>query len=304
VYTYKAYGLTIESEIAIPEFLPVKGEDPVDLFIKSEKIFLSPFLTRFRDRVIKRGKLGTILYWKKKAAFLLKDNTLLVDPHPDSRETNMVNALLIGPVMGNVAMERGDCSVFHSAVMADPTGTGAVAVMAVSGQGKSTTASAMLERGFSLVSDDLLILDKKDYSTAYPGYPGMKLWGETVRRFVSEEEELPYLGKRGVYDKRFRPLADSFHRTPIPIKAVFLLQFDDELTQPQTIRLSEKEALLKLQPHWYGSLFSGELLPLFGKRRLFEECAALAKNIPLYELSRPFDMGRLDESVELIQSLI
>ena len=274
MYTYKAYGLTIESEIAIPEFLPVKGEDPVDLFIKSEKIFLSPFLTRFRDRVIKRGKLGTILYWKKKAAFLLKDNnTLLVDPHPDSRETNMVNALLIGPVMGNVAMERGDCSVFHSAVMADPTGTGAVAVMAVSGQGKSTTASAMLERGFSLVSDDLLILDKKDYSTAYPGYPGMKLWGETVRRFVSEEEELPYLGKRGVYDKRFRPLADSFHRTPIPIKAVFLLQFDDELTQPQTIRLSEKEALLKLQPPLVRfPFFRGIAAPLWQKTPLWRVC--------------------------------
>ncbi|MBN2627394.1 MAG: hypothetical protein JXA95_12070, partial [Spirochaetales bacterium] len=56
-------------------------------------------------------------------------------------------------------------------------------------------------------------------------------------------------------------------------------------------------------PHWYGSLFGGDLLPILGKDRLFDECSRLARNIPVYTLIRPPGMDRLDETVALVDRI-
>jgi hypothetical protein len=304
VFYYKAYGLTIESDFPINEFISFEPDCSTQVFFRYGNIPLPHNKIHFRQRRIIAHRGGILLYWKKIGSFLVQDGChVTVSPHKSTKGTSLINSIIIGAVMGTILLQRRAHYVFHSSVVGKDDSHGAVALMALSGGGKSTMATAMINRGYSLVCDDLLVLKRaNDPLTVQAGFPGMKLWRSSAKALVDKGEDLPMIGKKGQFEKRNRSLRDNFLDKTLPLNSIFLLNFD-RVDKPIINRLNEQAALAELMPHWYGSLFGGDLLPILGNKRLFESCSFLAQATPIYRLTRPFGLDRLDETVELVDQV-
>ncbi|HEY2283736.1 MAG TPA: hypothetical protein VGH60_09330 [Solirubrobacteraceae bacterium] len=80
---------------------------------------------------------------------------------------------LIGKVLPAISVMRG-YEALHAAAVVSPQGT--IAIMAPSGSGKSTLALELLRRGWPLLADDVLALERIAGTVyAHPGSPHMNL---------------------------------------------------------------------------------------------------------------------------------
>jgi hypothetical protein len=94
-----------------------------------------------------------------------------------------VEAMLQGGVLGALLHQRGDLPL-HATTLVSPDGSRAVAIAGHSGAGKSTTAYALVRRGWTLVSDDLTrITIEEGKAVAWPGRDRIRLMEDACGRF-------------------------------------------------------------------------------------------------------------------------
>ncbi|MDC7221507.1 MAG: hypothetical protein PQJ59_16355 [Spirochaetales bacterium] len=301
----RAYGLNIDSEIDIEAFLDRPSESTAQITILRGNISVprKPFFLNKRKIIAHPN--GVLMYWRGIGYFLVEEGRrITVMTNKRHHRPGIVQNILLGPCMGVILIQRKEHHLFHSAVVAKRDGRGAVAILGRGGDGKSTTATALCNSGYSLVCDDLLVLNKD--TTPYmvqSGFPGMKLWLTSAAALVEKGEDLPMIGKKGELEKRFRKMEDNFIEESLPLGPVFILSYDERLTEPRAQRLSETEALQEMLGHWYGALFKQELLPILGTDRQFRECSEFVKKTQIYRLTRPYDMDKLQDSVDLIDKI-
>lgn len=119
--------------------------------------------------------------------------------------------ILLDPVLFTVSLVRG-MEALHAGAIA--TESGAVAIAATSGGGKSTLLSQLLREGLELVTDDILGLAAEDDAVlAYPGAPLM-----TLPRKRSAGVGAP-LGKLGEEVWSAVPVVSD----PLPLRHIVLL---------------------------------------------------------------------------------
>jgi hypothetical protein len=108
----------------------------------------------------------------------------------------------------------------HGAAVKSPAG--AIGFLGPSGAGKSTLAAAFVARGFPLICDDTLILERhEDRCLALPAYPGLRLC-EDSRGLLAGESVAT--GEEGTH-KRLFELHESgaFDPQPVPLCRLYLL---------------------------------------------------------------------------------
>jgi len=304
VYFYQAFGMSFSSEVEINDFFKIKESKSNDVVYKYGHIKLPPDLDQTADLVITSHQEGMLLYWREIGTFLVENgNTVTIKANTSPPRNGLIRSVLIGPALGILMYQRKSHYVYHSSVVSKDDGKGAIAFMAMKGGGKSTMAAAMLKNGYSLVSDDLLALcsDTK-LPVVQPGFPGMKLWLDSAEHLGENADDLPALGENVVYDKRMLDFKDDFIDSEDSLNCAVLLEYEN-IDKPELIRLSKKEALVYLIPHWYGAMFKGQMIPLLGKKRLIDEIAYLTDKVIIYKLIRPRSLEKINSSVDIIDEL-
>jgi hypothetical protein len=126
---------------------------------------------------------------------------------------------LLGPVLGFVMLLRGIVCLHASAVA---IGNEAIALLGPAGSGKSTTAAAFAERGYSVLAEDVVTLDDRgDRFLVRPGYPCIRLWPPAVKALYGSETHLPRLTPN--WDKCYLDLSERFQGEPLPLAAIYHL---------------------------------------------------------------------------------
>lgn len=311
LYCYKAFGLTIHSELRMPEFLAATG--PPDVQYRLGELAVPEHPAGCLDDVNAGagqptsgldqpagGHLrgfggcadGTLLYWSHIGVFLVEDGAhVTVSPLPGADE-GLVRMVLSGPALGVLLAQRGG-TVFHAGVVGCPAAGGAaVAFVARCGEGKSTMVAAMYQNGCDILSDDLMLADLgADGVIVQPGFPHAKLTFESAAALLEDAETLTQLAR--CVEKRGRPI-ERFAPHALPLAAVFVLEDGPDV---QAVPLSGHQALAALLPHWYGAGFNGQLVDILGRTRHFQETAAMAARVPVYRLVRPRCYERLADVV-------
>lgn len=293
--TYTAYGLTFISDLELPE-LPV-SVDEAQVQVRCEAVAYSGEDYSPSGRSFHKTADGVLLDWRDYARFLVRQGReILVEPVPGAH-ASVVRHLLLGPVFSVLNFQRG-MSIFHASAVALPAG--GIAFMGGKGYGKSTQAAALVQQGGRLITDDLLLLQPNgEQLWAAPGVPFLKLWPEAVAHLGGDPGSLPLVKEN--LEKRTLALHGQFTTQPVPLSALFLLDHGPEV---EIQRCSTGEALRRILPNWYGSLFDGELLPLFGAERQFWDCTSLVQRVPVYLLKRPIALDRLPEICQVIQCVL
>lgn len=287
-YRYSCYGLTVASDLALPELLPARAEEagPADVRVVLGGIpagglpgaeQLGPFLWA--------GEAGLSLEVPGVARYLVRGgDSVLVDPEPGVDEDS-VRVFLLGSALGALLFQRGFLVLHGNAVA---VGDGCVVFVGPSGAGKSTLAAAFLRRGHRILADDVVPVDAG--CRVLPGFPRLKLWEDAAEKLDIETEGLrrirPHLHK---YDY---PIHDRYAGDPLPARWVYVLaaHHRDETTFEAVAGF---ERFRPLRQNTYRVRYMDGMSL---RKQHMSLCGALAGRVHLARVTRPehgFDVDRL-----------
>lgn len=184
---YTAFGFIVDSDLVLPELNSAVGIP--DVWIKKREIVntdqwaeIKGIKTTVVDQNIK-VEIADILILE-----IIEGKYIHYQPKTSFVE-GKARMYILGLAFAAIIHQRGFLPLHASAVM---KGGKAILICGNSGAGKSTTAAALLKRGFTLLSDDisLIKIDNDGVARVLPGFPQMKLWPESAELLGVEVEEL------------------------------------------------------------------------------------------------------------------
>ena len=197
--------------------------------------------------------------------------------------------------------EQGGKLVIHAASVAK-NGV-AIGFVGTSGMGKSTLLSEMINQGWSLVSDDVLVVDKKDDDFfAIPAYPFMRLGQERICSLCIPEfvimntvdgsnKSIVHIGEDGW---------GRFQSEQLPLKYMFTLN-RKPIEEPGTIKitlLNPKDALIALMRQLF---FVRTARSAGHELAHLTQLSELCQYVPVKELHYSSDLTKLSELVAKIE---
>lgn len=229
---YRVSGLIIGSEIDIPELGPVAcdgGEPDARLRLGDVPTEL-PGAHDEEDGCQWSG--GDVLLTYGDTRFLVRDGREII-VEPGARD-GFARVVLLANPLSVLFQQRGLLPVHASAVMVAGK---AVAFAAPTGGGKSTLLAWLLDRGFTMMSDDLCIVEQSEAGFAVrPSFPVVKLRGDVVARagkwLVRHGEALP------APNKHLFTMSDGFTPDPAPLAAIYFLRWSPDGSAPAIRRLT------------------------------------------------------------------
>lgn len=293
---YKAFNLYIRSEIDLPELILEKDQSICeDISILNSSLRfpeLSP-TTIQRRGVMAQSALdedGIIyLFWEGIAGFkAVSGRTLFVDSY--TSDGSLLSLFTVSEALGSVLSQRGLLLLHASSVQ---VGKGAYCFLGEPGAGKSTTASAFVKHGASLLSDDLTAIWFDDENRPYvlPAYPQLKIWESTVIGLEISKNEISPVAE-GIRKFAIQP-RPGFQAEPVPLSNVFLLHTD--LEHPTKKRVAPTEVPIELIRHF--PLPSQFLQPSQTVQRHFQQSIWCANSASIYYQLRPTGFPALEKWV-------
>lgn len=184
---------------------------------------------------------------------------------------------LLGPIMGFVLLLRGGVSLHASAIAIDDQ---AIALVGPAGAGKSTTAAAFADLGYSILAEDVVTLDDRgDSFVVQPAYPCIRLWPASVKALYGAEAELPRLTP--TWDKCYLDLTQDqydFKKEPLPLAAIYLLDGrSEDPSSPSVHDVPSSEVLISLIANTYATYLMDKKM----RAREFELLGRVIKNVPV-----------------------
>ncbi|MGH9690432.1 MAG: hypothetical protein ACRD4C_04970 [Candidatus Acidiferrales bacterium] len=242
VVAHSVFGLSVESNLAVPG-LPIveASKDPhVRLYLgvsphshdeipNGQEVlsYTSSFLDELGAPVlhiwsIDHGAFVHLIYSDGPQFWLNREGKRVWAVWPDTSSLENVVSYLLGPVLGVLLRYRGVTCLHASAVAVDGR---AVAFVGPPGAGKSTTAAALAQRGYAILSDDIVTLEEKGCTfQVNPAYPHLWLWPESVKLVYGTSDALPPPIPN--WEKRRLSLAtekDQFEKRALPLSRIYLL---------------------------------------------------------------------------------
>ena len=294
---YQTFGLTISSEVPLQELIPSSISHNVDVVI--EKADLYPiWIKQFEEDnfyVIKPNQL--MLYVPEVAIFCIENgNKITVSPFDENSEDE-IRLYLLGTCMGAVLMQRKILPLHGSAIEIEGK---AYAILGDSGAGKSTLAKAFLNRGYKLLTDDVIAVTFSDQQEPFvmPSYPQQKLWKESLTSFQLESNQ-------------FKPLIDRETKYAVPAVSQFLNEklpfagmYELVITENDAISITEITNLERFHTV-FNQTFRNFFLPESGLMEWhFEISANLVSKVPIFKIERPSTIFTAYELTEIILSTI
>ncbi|WP_322907493.1 aldolase [Paenibacillus campi] len=294
---YAAFGLNIQSEIALPELQQVAyGTKTIDVTVRLANLARWDDIVGRRDTNFSNQAEGFVFRMPDTATFCIQNgSTITIDPLPGV-SSEKIRLFVLGTCMGVLLMQRGRFPLHGSALLIDGR---AYAFVGQSGAGKSTLAASFLQAGYSLVSDDVIAIHyEHGVPLVYPAYPQQKLWQESLDHFGQSSGG--YATLHDEYNKFAVPVGDRFHNEPVPLAGVFELVKTDE-PYASIRKLERLERLHILLAHTYRSA----MIPRLDRQQQhFSMVAALAGELDAYQIHRSTTAFTAPDIVERVVHMI
>jgi hypothetical protein len=292
---YRAYGRVIESEVVLPELLPVHGAGRSDLGARPVSIAVrrgrAPFLpgARLGDRLstgVPRGDTHAFCFGAHGTFWLSADGER-IRCFLEGTDDRAWRHLLLDHALPRALSLLGIEALHATAVATD---RGVVAFLGPTGSGKSTLAGALARRGHALFCDDCLGIESVGGSViVVPGYPGLRLWSEAAHELFPRSIGVPLAesaDKRRIVD----PLPFCGERQSL--RAAYVLN-GERRDPPAAVRLEAlppADAVTSL----LGSAFRTGFEAPARLRRQVGLLARVAEGVPVKRCVFPRDWSAID----------
>lgn len=292
---YRAYGLTVASDVALPELQPAEPATP-DILIAIGMIDM-PKPSPETATIFRFEPDRQYLAWHAVGAFLISDFSRIdIEPAPGVDDALLAFPLL-GPVMALLLHQRG-LLVLHASAIA-VAGRGAI-FMGDKGAGKSTTASALIRAGHDLLTDDVVALDLANPATPMivPGFPQIKLAADAAAAIsLGQAEVRPQV--HPAIEKMQHRLHGAFSGGTVPATRIYVLERGQKAGITPLPGIAALPAIIKFSyvTRFGRAALSGDFATLH-----FRQCSAIANHVGVFRLEVPTGLDRIGEAVEVIEA--
>jgi hypothetical protein len=304
MYLYRVFGGVLRSPVEFPELPAATGEPSWTIEIGDVASPVAPDALIGDDTVYGevrvhcfRTAAGHALIYDDTGRFDIEDDGALIRWYqPEDLTPQRLDAAradVIGRVLALALHQQGVLTLHASAIA---IGSQGIALLAPKGHGKSTLAAALVKQGGRLLSDDTLPVSQGARLTLRPGVPQLRLWRDAAMQLVAERADEATAGRKVVLD-RLDPETVATEGVPF-VAAYIVVPAVPREDQPAVTRLplAQIQATLGLIEHTkLGPLLGGE-----DARRVFEQAATIAQEVPLYLLKVARDLNRIEEVARTI----
>ncbi|MGG3280297.1 aldolase [Paenibacillus solani] len=295
---YTAFGHSIHSEIPLPEAQHMTSQDhPADIVVRyanltekwstcaipSRSFFCTEDLVMFRVPDL--------------AIFAVENGTTISFSPEGNAEEDKLRLYVLGTCMGVILMQRKILPLHGSAIVINEKAYGFVGH---SGHGKSTLASAFLQQGYPLVTDDIIAVTLDHHHVPYvtPAYPQQKLWQESLDVFGMNSNQF-----RPLFDRETKyaiPVESHFASATLPLAGIFeLIKTDCEQVSIRAIEKLERLPLL------YRHTYRKSLLQDSGLTKWhFDMTARISSSVAIHQLLRPSNQPTVQQLTDLVLDTI
>ena len=286
---YRLYGLNAESQWPLPECALAEPESVTDIqFVRG--LVPAQGIDSASDNRWEQSKAGDFWLNVEEVAryWIKKGKEIIIEPYPGADDES-IRLFLLGSALGALLFQRCLLLIHGNAIEVNG---GCLVCVGDSGAGKSTLAAAFLQHGNRLLADDVVPVDANGLAT--PGFPRIKLWGETARQLGIETDGLRRIMPD--MDKFNVPLGERFCDTPLPVKWVYVLEPSEE----DDFKLEPFEGMARFEPLHENTYRVHFLEHMALKPQHLRQVADLAGRIRMARIRRPKQGFRLPELVRFI----
>lgn len=296
MFHYVIYGLYIESDYQLPLLTETAYSKniAIDVCIK-EGIIPDSY----------KENAGLSYTYDPKNSFLsnsacymlISEGNSIIYEKKEHPLLQYLDSYLMGWGLATICHQRGSLALHGSCLYKNNT---AVMLSGHSGSGKSTVTTALLNRGYEFMADDMagIWVSEEGIPTASSAFPYQKLCRDIASSQAIPLDELTYIDE--TKDKFLFPRKDCFHEGTAPLGALIILGTHQG---PEVIS-SEITGINK----WYAcmdSLFlKGLLQDKVSLPQIAQPCLKLASACKVYQILRPIEGDSKKEITDLIEQYL
>jgi ABC-type cobalamin/Fe3+-siderophores transport system ATPase subunit len=291
---YKAFGFSISSEIPLPELSLLNNQNhltDIEIVLKDLTPIWSEVAVNEGEFIVTKDMV--MFHVPNTSLFRVeKGNKIIVSPLMEDEE-DAIRIFILGTCMGIILMQRGVLPLHGSAVEINGK---AFAIIGDSGAGKSTLAKAFLQKGYHLLTDDVIAVHFNEDQVPYvtPSYPHQKLWQESLDKFGMESNQYRSIYKR---ETKFAiPVSAQFSKEPIPLAGIFELV----ISEGDGIEIKPIDKLMGLQKLLYHTYRHFLISPLGLMDWHFNQSTKMMSYVNMFQLKRSTTRFSALEIVSLI----
>ena len=298
INNYYVYGLNIKSEIEIEEFVKLENINNEDV------VYIS--YGKMSDEIkeeIKQGKRITLsdnkiwFHINDIATYCVSNGNKVEVELCDNADMKLMKIYVMCSCLGFIMLQRNMVAIHGGVIEIDNK---AVIFTGDRGAGKSTLTTALRERGYKFISDDVagVKIDKVPY--VMPGFPYQKLCESAMDKFGYDKERYTsFMSDKEV--KYVVPALDEFVYEGRELVTIVKLTVGDV----DEVTIEELRGSEKLN-NIIENIYRGEYIKHLGKMDpiYFKQCIDIAKNIRFFKITRPANKFTVDNQIQLIERKI
>jgi hypothetical protein len=300
--TYSLYGLTVRSAIPLPcarVDQALSSPDIALLECGTAEIVQAYSQERisFREEGFWQSSIfadgSAHVVWKEHFEFVVSaDGKLVLWRKLQEVSNEVFFTYFLGQVLSYCLLTRG-IEPLHATAMV--VGDQAVAFLGDSGAGKSTLAATFLQKGYTLLTDDVLALEFRDESVwVWPGIARVKLNPDSADAVFCGSRSIPM---NNFTTKMIFALNDSQHgNREVPLRALYVLPHKPSKSRIMVRRLSGRSSFLPIVQN----TFNDTVLHPDRLKQQFAFAGRLASLIPIKRLSYPRRLDMLPAVADAI----
>lgn len=289
---YSLYGLTIRSELDLPEIRPETESLIQDVEIMkynvSDTIVGAETFAGYMDY------LGASCLYRipEIGKFLIEDGQRITVECAPSADPKDVRAFLFGSIFGTLLHQRKMIPIHVSGVA---TPCGVVAFTGESGAGKSTLAATVNKlTGWPIFCDDIAVLREiEGRPVLESGMLRLKLWKDALERLEHDPGAVQQDATR--FDKFHLDASDKIAQGRAPLAALVSLVAKDRTSLTPVLGPAAFATLMN-------SIYRPYLVPMFNSAEaIAKTMLRLLPTIQVYTFERPWSATDLNSSAELLR---
>lgn len=275
---YTAYELSIASDIVLPELRVASDVADADVRISLGRVDLAAVPEGFR-----RGPWLWVspdhlwLHVPDIAKFCISRGCEIMIEPADGVDDDSIRVFLLGSAFGALLMQREYLVLHGNAVR---IGDQCMVCIGHSGAGKSTLAAGFMQRGYSVLADDVVPITVD--GDAIPGFPRIKLWQDMAVRLGIDTSALRQI-RPGIMKYNLPISGDSVVQR-LPVRWVYVLDEERHSDRLTIVPVRGMDRFKSLRNHTYRL---GYLEGLGLRRCHLQLCGKLAGRIHLSRVRVP-----------------
>lgn len=297
-FSYLVYGLKILSDIECSELVALDElqEHEYDVLIEVHPVS-SEIHERIEDGWYSSYRHESMWFHIPEiATYWMQDgNYISIELCPNA-DIKMAKQYLLGSCLGMIMLQRNMIAIHGGTIVFDGKG---IVFTGDRGAGKSTITSALRLKGYPFVADDVSSVEVGQPHFIHPGFPQQKLCQDAMHQLGYNLDDFKTL-MGDTQMKYLIPAHESFVYHKVPLHGIVELKVMDDIHEVQVELLKGQEKLMTI----YGNIYRIEMKQFAGVNpEYFKKCVEIAKEIPVYRISRPKGLMTVDAQIKWLEEI-